>query len=270
MDFFLLAWAGFLERIALFSQIFGTIRFVIVESALSFTIQRVYRHSTQIILKQTMLIDHNRIKNPNWREAAPLAIYKRGRGFKLTTTENKSSKWPERESNPGSPACESDALNTATLPSVPWISSLHLHIDSYLQNHEFLVTANELGRLPLYPRVFCPFLWNSLIIRLDLSSKHSVASVYLFVIWLPDKSFLSSHSSVPLLDLELVTCNGTHFFIPWQIFCNFTRNFFLYFHGFLVTRAPYLIISMVFLVTWPKTSFFISSDFSFLSLKLLC
>ena len=29
-----------------------------------------------------------------------LAIYRRGRRFELGTTENKSSKWPERDSNP--------------------------------------------------------------------------------------------------------------------------------------------------------------------------
>ena len=41
-----------------------------------------------------------------------MAIYKRGRGFELGTTENKSSKWPERDSNPGPPDCKSDALTT--------------------------------------------------------------------------------------------------------------------------------------------------------------
>ena len=41
-----------------------------------------------------------------------MAIYKRGREFKLGTTEHKSSKWPERDSNPGPPDCESDALTT--------------------------------------------------------------------------------------------------------------------------------------------------------------
>ena len=35
-----------------------------------------------------------------------MAIYKRGRGFELGKTENKSSKWPERDSNPGPPDCE--------------------------------------------------------------------------------------------------------------------------------------------------------------------
>ena len=42
-----------------------------------------------------------------------MAMYKRGREFELgTTTEHKSSKWPERDSNPGPPDCESDALTT--------------------------------------------------------------------------------------------------------------------------------------------------------------
>ena len=41
-----------------------------------------------------------------------LAIYKRRQGFELGTTANKSSKWPERDSNPGPPDCESDALTT--------------------------------------------------------------------------------------------------------------------------------------------------------------
>ena len=41
-----------------------------------------------------------------------LAIYKRGRGFELGMNETKSSKWPERDSNPGPPDYESDALTT--------------------------------------------------------------------------------------------------------------------------------------------------------------
>ena len=32
----------------------------------------LYRHSTQIIMKQTIQIEHNRITNPNGREAAPV------------------------------------------------------------------------------------------------------------------------------------------------------------------------------------------------------
>ena len=34
---------------------------------------------------------YNMAKNPNWQEANRLAIYKRGWGFELGTTENKSS-----------------------------------------------------------------------------------------------------------------------------------------------------------------------------------
>ena len=83
-----------------------------MESALSLPIQLVYRHSTQIILKLKMQIEDNRIENPTGmrRGGNQLAIYtERGRGFELGTTENKSSKWPERDSNPGS---ASDALTT--------------------------------------------------------------------------------------------------------------------------------------------------------------
>ena len=49
-----------------------------------------------------------------------MAIYKRGREFELGTTEHKSSKGPERDSNPGPPDCESDALTTRPrcLPNV--------------------------------------------------------------------------------------------------------------------------------------------------------
>ena len=42
-----------------------------------------------------------------------MVIYKRDRGFELGTTENKSSKWPESDSNPGlgHAACPSYQLN---------------------------------------------------------------------------------------------------------------------------------------------------------------
>jgi len=36
-------------------------------------------------------MEHSMAKNPNWPEADLLAIYKRDRGFKLGTRENKSS-----------------------------------------------------------------------------------------------------------------------------------------------------------------------------------
>ena len=41
-----------------------------------------------------------------------MAIYKRDQGFELGTTENKPSKLSQRDSNPGPPECESDALTT--------------------------------------------------------------------------------------------------------------------------------------------------------------
>ena len=51
-----------------------------------------------------------RVKNPNWPEANQLAIYKRGRGFELGTTVNKSSKWSEQDLNSEPPNCKSSAL----------------------------------------------------------------------------------------------------------------------------------------------------------------
>ena len=63
-------------------------------------------------LKQLIQIEFNRVKNPNWREANQLAIYKRGRGFELGTTVNKSSWRSERDLNSGPPNCKSGAQTT--------------------------------------------------------------------------------------------------------------------------------------------------------------
>ena len=41
-----------------------------------------------------------------------MVIYKRGGGFELVRTENKSSKWSERDLNPVPPDIDSDALCT--------------------------------------------------------------------------------------------------------------------------------------------------------------
>ena len=41
-------------------------------------------------LKQIFQIEHNIVENPNWPEANQLAIYKRGRGFELETTEKQT------------------------------------------------------------------------------------------------------------------------------------------------------------------------------------
>ena len=61
--------------------------------------------------------EHSKVKNPADRGGGvggnQLAIYKRGRGFELGTTGNKSSKWPERYSNSGPRDCESDHCRRA-------------------------------------------------------------------------------------------------------------------------------------------------------------
>ena len=61
-------------------------------------------------------------------------FYKRGRGFELGTTENKSSKWPEQDLNPGPPDCESDALTTQPhcLLSVPQSLLANLPLQHYV------------------------------------------------------------------------------------------------------------------------------------------
>ena len=55
---------------------------------------------------------HNQVKNPNWREADQLAIYKRGREVELGATENNISQWSERDLNPQPTDFKSSALTT--------------------------------------------------------------------------------------------------------------------------------------------------------------
>ena len=50
----------------------------------------MYRGNT-ITVKPVVFILAQKVKNPNWPEADQLAIYKRGRGFELRITVNKSS-----------------------------------------------------------------------------------------------------------------------------------------------------------------------------------
>ena len=63
--------------------------------------------------KQIIQIEHNRIKNPNWQGDNQLAIYNRGQGFELATTNNESSKWPEQL-----PDCKSHVLDTRHTASI--------------------------------------------------------------------------------------------------------------------------------------------------------
>ena len=91
-------------------------RFNSLKACLWWKVHLAYPASLQALhsntYKQIIQIQHNRIKNPNWQEATSWLFYKRGRGFELRTTENKSSQWPERDSNPGPPDCETDAKTT--------------------------------------------------------------------------------------------------------------------------------------------------------------
>ena len=57
-------------------------------------------------------------QSSKWLEANQLAIYKRGRGFELGTTKNKSSKWSERDLDSGPPNCKTSALTAR--PSLFW------------------------------------------------------------------------------------------------------------------------------------------------------
>ena len=63
-------------------------------------------------LKRIIHTEHNIVKNPNWLEANELAIYKRGRGFELRATVKQIQVVSGRDSSPGGPDCESDALTT--------------------------------------------------------------------------------------------------------------------------------------------------------------
>ena len=68
----------------------------------------------------TIQMEHNMVKN--WLEANQLAIYKRGLGFELGTTEIKSSKWSVLNLNTGAPDYKSSTLTAATLPPSKKIS----------------------------------------------------------------------------------------------------------------------------------------------------
>ena len=57
-------------------------------------------------------IKNNRLRIPTGQRQTSWAIYKRGQGFKLGTTVNKSSQRSERDLNSGPPNCKSSALTT--------------------------------------------------------------------------------------------------------------------------------------------------------------
>ena len=57
------------------------------------------------------------LKTPTGRRQ--LAIYKRGQWFELRTTKNKSSKWPEQDSNQGPPDCKCQGFELRTTRTNP-------------------------------------------------------------------------------------------------------------------------------------------------------
>ena len=77
-------------------------------------------------LKQTIQIEHNIDKNPNWPEANQLAIYKRGRGFELGATEKQIQVVARAGLEPGTAGLRvRHADHSATLPP---------HLESHLAN----------------------------------------------------------------------------------------------------------------------------------------
>ena len=59
--------------------------------------------------KQIIQVEHKRIKNPNWQEATSWLFNSVAK--KLGTTMNKSSKWPEWDSNPGARFSKAPIIN---------------------------------------------------------------------------------------------------------------------------------------------------------------
>ena len=63
-------------------------------------------------LSQIIEIKNNRLRIPTGQRQTSWAIYKRGQGFELGTTVNKSSQRSEWDLNSGPPNCKSSALTT--------------------------------------------------------------------------------------------------------------------------------------------------------------
>ena len=77
-----------------------------------------------------------------------LAIYKHGRRFEVGKTENKSSKWPERDPTLGSLDCESNALITRPCCPAQLPSQGKLYLSSLLQ--KFGVTLTTLTSVDMH------------------------------------------------------------------------------------------------------------------------
>ena len=89
-----------------------------------------------------------KVKTPTERiRGIQVAIYKYGQRFECGKTENKSSKWPERDPTLGSLDCESNALITRPCcpPQLP--SQGELYLSSLLQ--KFGVTLTTLASVDM-------------------------------------------------------------------------------------------------------------------------
>ena len=88
----------------------------------------VYRAALHSKTWKKILIQHNRMKNPQLAGGNQLDIYKRGQGFELGNDREQIQMWSERDSNQGPPHCAPDALTTRpdsltfniTNPILPW------------------------------------------------------------------------------------------------------------------------------------------------------
>ena len=114
--------------------------------------------------KQIMEIEHNRIKNPGRQPVGYLQAWPRiwTRG----TTENKSSKSPERDSSREPPDCESDAL-TARLRCLPW-----------------RIGEGDSEKLPTYPSpnpTFCSYSEVSVYVELGRGTTTFWASAFVLM-----------------------------------------------------------------------------------------
>ena len=69
-------------------------------------------HSTQMISEINNSDNHNMIKNPNWEEATSWLFTSVAKDLNSGRPRTNPAKWPEQNSNPGPPDCQSDVLTT--------------------------------------------------------------------------------------------------------------------------------------------------------------
>ena len=69
-------------------------------------------HSTRMILEINNSNNHNMIKNPNWEEATSWLFTSVAKDLNSGRPRTNPTKWPEQNSNPGPPDCQSDVLTT--------------------------------------------------------------------------------------------------------------------------------------------------------------